>query len=85
VGIALEDIPSGFVGEVQVNGVITLTNWTNAIGSVNLTALGRYFLGVNYGKMSTVAPTVGGSYVQPVGRALSTNMFELSLESTIQL
>lgn len=84
IGIAIESILTTISGDVQVDGVVTLADWTAATGSSTLTALGNYFLGTG-GQLTTTPPTTTGYVVQFIGRALSSTSMEILTHAAILL
>jgi hypothetical protein len=70
-GLVLADIPSGFLGTMQTDGILLLFDWTAAVGSTTLVAGSNYFLSdSSAGMLSETAPTAGGAVVQLIGKAL---------------
>lgn len=84
IGIAIEDILTTVSGETQVDGVLTLADWTASTGASTLAALGNYFLGTG-GQLTTTIPTTPGEVVQFVGRALSPLSMQILVQPAILL
>lgn len=76
-------------GFVQTDGTLTATTaeWDVITGQTGgLTAGAIYYLSAaTAGRMTTTAPTATGSYVRPMGRAISSTEFEISIQPSILL
>ena len=76
-------------GGIITTGILTATTgeWDAVTGQVGgLTAGVKYWLDPSTaGSLTATAPTVGGEYVAPVGKALSTTEFEVDVDHTILL
>ncbi len=70
-------------GEVQTDGIITLTTaeWDAVTGQTGgLTQGAFYFLSAaTAGRMTTTAPTGSGEFIKPLGLAKSTTEFEITI------
>lgn len=63
------------------SGFIIRSDWTSIIGTALLSPGARYFLSdVTAGAMTTTAPTTSGSYLVPLGEALSTTVFSINIQ-----
>ena len=85
VGLAYEDASATEDKRYTPDGRITLDDWTNVVGSTNLTPGAVYFLSATAGQLTTTAPTVVGEIVVRVGKALSTTTFDIEIGPTILL
>jgi hypothetical protein len=86
VGFAVTQSNVGFNSVVRTSGILTLSDWTDIIGSVNLSAAAVYFLDpVNNGMITDTATTTTGDIVQRVGHALSPTSLEIEIEQPILL
>lgn len=85
MGLATVGAAVGFTETVQVQGVFSLADWTAIIGSMNLTALGDYFLSATPGMLTTTSPTTPGTTSQFVGFALSTTDLLIEIQQSILL
>lgn len=77
-------------GNVYINGTLTATTgqWdaVNESGTGGLVSGEMYYLSANIaGKITNVAPTSTGNLVAPVGIAISSTMFKINVQSTIQI
>ena len=77
-------------GSIQTSGVLSATTgeWDAIItgGSGGLTFNTKYYLSaVTPGKLVTTPAVTGGTYVCPVGIAISTTELKINVESTILL
>ncbi len=78
VGLSQADTAPTFSTPVQVNGLMTLADWTAVTGTVTLSALAIYFLSPSTpGKLTTVRPVASGQVIQVVGKAVSSDTLEL--------
>lgn len=71
---------------VQEDGVVTLTTaeWDSVTGgSGGLTPGARYYLDTA-GKITTTAPTAPGTFVTPIGRAITSTILALRITPYIQ-
>ena len=84
-GLAAADIAPTVSGDVQTEGLFTLSDWTSVIGAVNLAPNSMYYLDVVSGQITTVAPTTPGQIVQVIGRAVSVLVLDLQIEDYILL
>lgn len=85
VGLAVADISASVSGNVQVDGLLTLADWTAVVGSTTLIALGLYYLNTTSGLLSTTPPSTVGNVVQLVGRAVATDTMEILCAQGITL
>lgn len=77
VGLALGNIDVGDPGVIVTTGQFSLDDWTEVIGTTNLTAGSTYFLSNVSGKLSSTPPS--GLINQIVGKALTANILSLTL------
>jgi hypothetical protein len=82
LGIATEQILTGYSGNIQYGGIVSLNNWFLATGSVNLSINQNYYLGID-GLLTTTPQTVG--YSQYLGKAVSANELQLEINYYIKL
>ncbi len=79
-------VSSGATGNFKLSGIVTSTDWTTVTGSEALTAGAMYFVSDSEaGGLTSVAPTTAGSYVVPVGRALSATELDVNIGTPIKL
>jgi len=82
--VADDSIAASATGNIQTDGVISATDWTDATGAATLTAGAVYYLDESAaGKMTTTAPTSG--YVTELGVALSEHDFAIDIKMPIKL
>jgi len=73
-------------GNVQIEGLFTLSDWTSVIGASTLAAKTTYFLDpLTAGKLTATVPTTTGQTVQIVGTAVSTTTLDLDVGVPILL
>jgi len=85
-GFALSDIAIGNAGTIITDGKLALSDWTNVIGSSNLSVGVEYFLDVlNFGMIITAAslPSLNtpGPFIIPVGRAIKPDELDIKIEA----
>lgn len=89
VGLCQAALTSGIAGNVQLNGVLSLTTsqWDAITGqSGGLTSGATYYLDpTTAGMMTPTCPTAAGQYVCITGRALSTTDFQIKISEPILL
>lgn len=89
VGLCQSALTSGIAGNVQLNGVLTLTTsqWDAITGqSGGLTSNATYYLDpTTAGLMTSTCPTAAGQYIVITGRALSTTDFQIKISEPILL
>lgn len=86
IGVTRASIANTVAGDVQTEGLITLSNWSASTGGATLTARANYFSDpANPGKLTTTVPTTVGYVVQLVGVAVSSDTMDLVLSSPIKL
>lgn len=89
VGLCQAAQTSGIAGQVQLNGVLTLTTsqWDAITGqSGGLTSGSTYYLDpTTAGQMTPTCPTAAGQFVVITGRALSTTDFMIKISEPILL
>lgn len=84
VGIIPNTTNIGVGGYVQVSGCLSLSDWTNCVGSTTLSPKQLYYLDVNNpGKLTTTLPSTG--IYQLVGEALTASTMMLIISPSIQL
>ena len=84
VGIATVDAADNAAGTYQTDGIIDVTDWTQATGAATLATNGRYYLDTVAGKITTTPPTTAGNVVQYIGTALSTTALDISITQPIK-
>lgn len=76
-------------GAIQTDGLFTATTgeWDAVTGGTGgLTPGSVYFLSsATAGRITTTAPSASGSYVRPLGRAISETAFEITIQPSILL
>jgi len=86
VGVCTLGATSGNTCEFLTEGVVSISDWTECIGSVSLSPGTLYFLDPsNPGQMVTVAPTTVTQTVVIVGRAVSAQVLDLTITQPILL
>ena len=84
--IATAAITNGNSGPFRTDGVVDLSDWTDATGSATLSAFAVYYLDQsNNGMLTTTAPTTVGQIVQRIGTAISSTKLYLEIEQPILL
>jgi hypothetical protein len=87
--ISAPSIAAAASGAVQTDGFFTATTaqWDVVTGQTGgLTSGAAYFLSAaTAGKLTTTAPTATGSFCCYVGKAISSTVFEISLDRAIAL
>lgn len=85
-GLALNNASGGTSVNYELDGVVTQSDWTQVIGQTNLSPGSTYFLSPAIaGKLTTIAPEVGGELVVKVGVALDSSTLNLEIEPPILL
>lgn len=65
---------------VQLGGALQTPDWTAAFGAASLVPGQRYFVSATTaGKASTTVPTTGGTVIQGIGVALTTDTLDVSI------
>lgn len=89
VGVATEDIASSASGQIQTNGIVTLTTgqWDAVTGDSGGLTPGAYYFSsaATAGMLTTTAPTTVGQLVQKIGQAISTVSMNISISDPILL
>jgi len=86
VGFATEDVLATVTGTYITEGQIEKTDWTSVIGTTLLTPGAVYFLDeTTEGTMSTTAPEVTGESSVRLGRALTTEIFDIEISQPVLL
>lgn len=86
VGLIKTTTADTFAGDVQTEGLFTLTDWTAVIGAATLAAKATYFLSpTTPGMLTATPPTTTGQVVQIVGTAVSADTLDLTMETPILL
>lgn len=83
VGLAYQDTPNTTVDGVITVGILENTDWTNAVGSTNLTPGSKYYLGPTAGTLTTTPPSSANKINQLVGVAVSSSKLSLILHPII--
>jgi hypothetical protein len=85
-GIAYSAADSGHACQFITDGQITLTDWTAIVGTTLLTPGARYFLSPDTaGMLTTACPDTTGLNVQCLGKAMSTEILSVEIQSPILL
>jgi hypothetical protein len=82
-GLAARDAAAFTAVDYDSDGVIERSDWTAICGTSSLTPGAYYYLSLEPGELSTIAPTTG--YVTRVGQALSATKLAIELNSPIRL
>ena len=86
IGLAQADTGPTFSCRFTMNGGMTMTDWTAATGSTNLTPGAVYYLDTaTAGQLTKVPPATVGQYVVKVGTAVSASMLNIEIEPGIAL
>jgi hypothetical protein len=90
VGLAaVASTAAGASASVQSDGVLTATTaqWDAVTGLTGGLTFGTLFYldPATVGKLTATAPSTAGQYVAPLGRALSTTDFEITIATTVLL
>lgn len=73
-------------GEIITDGVLVSADWTSVTGGATLVPGSSYFLSdTTAGGMSTIPPTLAGSFVLKLGSAISATEFEISIGALVKL
>lgn len=84
-GLAIEAKAAGAAVEYRPDGKLQVADWTAITGAAALTPGAYYFLDAAAGTMTTVAPTVAGTYMVRIGRAITTVVFDIEVGPLILL
>lgn len=85
-GLAKSGAISNNVATCLNSTYLTLVDWTQVIGTANLTAGNIYYLdATSAGKLTSTAPTATGKYVAPVGQAVTANTLNINIQPSILL
>lgn len=85
-GVAITSVASGQAVKYNTDGKLTKTDWTSVTGATLLTPGADYYLSdATPGMLTMVAPTTVGSYVEKVGKAISTVIFDIEISCSILL
>jgi hypothetical protein len=82
-GIASTDILNGEVGTVIKYGNLTMTDWTDIIGSTDLSINQDYYLSNTDGTLTTTP--IGTVISQKIGKAITTNILLISPQISIKV
>jgi hypothetical protein len=85
IGLALSAGDPEEAIQVQVDGIMTLSDWTDAVGSTNLSTNAKYFLSTTDGMLVTVPPSSSGQVVQVVARAVSQTSLVIEVADAVLL
>lgn len=83
IGLAFADVTAAASGFYLTAGHLEVLDWTNVIGTTDLTPGSIYFLSATAGHMTTTPPTSGR--VVRLGIALTTKVFDIKIEPGIFL
>lgn len=82
-------IGASATGDILTDGYLTQSDWTDVIGATSLTIGAKYYLDpLNQGMLTETLPdqfTDFGQFIVKVGRAVSTETLEISIEPPIGL
>ena len=84
-GIAKTQAAVGVALDIVTDGVLEIEDWTNTIGTANLTPNASYWLSTTAGRLTTTPPSTAGQIVQYVGRALSTTQLIIEIDPAVLL
>lgn len=86
VGLAFEDISNSSSGNVLLDGILSLSDWTSVLGATNLVTGTEYYLSAaTAGQITATAPSTGGQHVVKIGTAINTTDLELSIRHVAKL
>lgn len=85
VGIVTAPAAVGEAPQIQTDGVVSLSDWSAATGTVSLSPRGAYYLDTVQGRLTLTAPTAVGQVVQVIGRAISSTELDLEIGEPILL
>lgn len=71
-GLATEAADTDEEFGVIKNGLLTMSDWTDIVGSATLTAGEVYYVSSTPGQLSTTAPSTAGEFIHVAGVATST-------------
>lgn len=83
IGLALGNMSVGESGVIITTGQVELDDWTEVIGSTDLTVNANYFLDSVAGKLSTTPPT--NLINQIVGKSVTTKKLAITLYDYIEI
>lgn len=83
-GLALRAAAVGANVTYISDGVVELEDWTDVLGSENLTPATVYYLG-STGGITDTAPSTPGHYVTEIGQAASSVALQVSIKRPILL
>ena len=81
--VQASSIASSTTGAIQLDGVLSSSDWTAVVGSQTLTSGATYFLDTTAGQMTSTAPSSG--YITEIGVALSTTEIAIDIKTPIKL
>lgn len=85
-GIVTVAATTGNTASYLTEGVVSISDWTPAIGTANLVVGCTYFLDpVTPGQLTTTAPVASGQVVAAVGRATASQVLDLTITQPILL
>ena len=77
-------IAAGLSGDIQLDGPLSVADWTSIIGAATLTTGSIYYLsGATKGLLTATAPVTG--WVVEVGIALSTLILQIKIRQPVKL
>jgi hypothetical protein len=79
VGLVQVGATANGTANILTEGSVNQADWTNVIGSTNLTPGAAYFLGTTAGTMSTAPPTTDNHVVVTMGTAVTTTEFDIEV------
>ena len=82
--VKTDSIAASASGSIQIDGIISIADWTAATGSATLTSGSVYYLdNSTAGNLTSTAPTTG--YVVEVGQAISTTEMAITIKAPVKL
>lgn len=85
VGLAIALAAANAAITIQTNGLLTLADWTNVIGSTTLTTKTKYWLDVTAGKLTATPPSTVGNIVQLIGEAVTDTTLSIDIQQAVKL
>lgn len=84
-GLVYADALATASGDYVSEGPLELLDWTGIAGTASLVKGALYYLDSSPGMITTIAPTIDGYYVVPVGRALTDTTLDIELGQPVRL
>lgn len=83
-GLAISAATQGTGVTYRTEGTLALSDWTDATGAAALTTGSAYYLS-SLGGLTITAPTAHGSFLVHIGRAISPDTLDISIQPPIAL